>query len=394
MNIKKFLTNIVATIMFSSLAISSITFFDKKIEVGAEELEVEIIENNSTEVTLKQENISDFVKNEHQILSSQEIFDFSGNKFLLYELCPAGYAIYSVKEDSSIFIEGSYYTNSPFFGYNIEQVKYLGFGNYLCCENNKYVNLVSGETYLQSDLPQSYELGESAYIVETENNNARTSYPSNPDPDETVNLNGFTMIENYQYFAGLYQFPSNTKGTCALVALCIMLGYLDNYVDDRFIPDNASYKDQLFKVGNGTTNAMHNYLFDECLHTILGLDDETGYPMACTEIKLTMRDYLNNKCGSDFEDEVEYVDGSVFFTHANPKKHINSGSPSIITMTSYYIENSDDEEKSKYHTVVAYGYDDNDRFLVHCGWRSGTTTWAKTIVSDATIYSYNTFSLK
>ena len=63
MNIKKFLTNIVATIMFSSLAISSITFFDKKIEVGAEELEVEIIENNSTEVTLKQENISDFVKN-------------------------------------------------------------------------------------------------------------------------------------------------------------------------------------------------------------------------------------------------------------------------------------------------------------------------------------------
>lgn len=103
-----------------------------------------------------------------------------------------------------------------------------------------------------------------------------------------------------------------------------------------------------------------------------------------------MRDYLNQVCGSDFEKKVEYVSGSLFFTHENPRKHINSGYPTLITMTSF--KSSITVEKQEYHTVVAYGYNKNDdTFLVHMGWYPGRTTGAQVVVSDATIYSYNTF---
>lgn len=168
-----------------------------------------------------------------------------------------------------------------------------------------------------------------------------------------------------------------------------MLGYLDEYVNDGFIPDNYMYNGQSFKNGTGTSQALHDYMFNNCRHTILGIGGN-GYPMANAEIKKTMRDYLNQVCGSDFEKKVEYVSGSLFFTHENPRKHINSGYPTLITMTSF--KSSITVEKQEYHTVVAYGYNKNDdTFLVHMGWYPGRTTGAQVVVSDATIYSYNTF---
>lgn len=64
------------------------------------------------------------------IQSEREIYDFSENKFLLYELNPIGYAIYSQKEDSSLFIEGSYVANSQLYQYANYETRYLGFEEY------------------------------------------------------------------------------------------------------------------------------------------------------------------------------------------------------------------------------------------------------------------------
>ena len=48
--------------------------------------------------------------------------------------------------------------------------------------------------------------------------------------------------------------------------------------------------------------------------------------------------------------------------------------------------------KRKYHSVVAYGYnEEDDTFLVHIGWDPGSTDGAQVIVSEAYIYSYNAF---
>lgn len=348
--------------------------------------------NANTKAVLKQESIEDFIQTNQSIVYQSEIYDFEGNKFLLYELNPAGYAIYSVKEDASVFVEGSYSSTSPFYQYINSEIKYLGFGDYYYEQNGMYVNILNGERSLQVDLPQGYELQESAYTDTPEIQFYSNNFPNQPDPNQTVNTNGFVKIKNHSYFENLTQFPNNTLGTCSLVAISIMLGYLDEYVDSRFIANGASYEGKAFKNGVGTTDALHDYLFDHCLHTMLGIESDSGYPMANGEIKATMKDYLRNKCETGFIDKVDCIDGCIFYTHKNPRKHINSGSPTMITMTKY--ESSVTTDKEKWHTVVAYGYDNNDRFLVHMGWWPGSTSGTKAVISNATIYSYNTFAMK
>lgn len=146
----------------------------------------------------------------------------------------------------------------------------------------------------------------------------------------------------------------------------------------------------------GNRSKTEQELLKPCMITCSTIADTQSLVLAETAIlwqmlkSKKMRDYLNQVCGSDFEKKVEYVSGSLFFTHENPRKHINSGYPTLITMTSF--KSSITVEKQEYHTVVAYGYNKNDdTFLVHMGWYPGRTTGAQVVVSDATIYSYNTF---
>ena len=173
-----------------------------------------------------------------------------------------------------------------------------------------------------------------------------------------------------------------------MVAISMYLGYLNNYVDDRFIT-NSSYL-----LGNGTSDALLDYLFYNCRHTILNTGNlEDGWPMADGEIKATMNDYLNFQCSSSLRNLCEHVNGAVFQTHKNPRRHINSGSPTLIVMTKYTA--SVEAGKPKYHTVVAYGYNKNqDTFLVHLGYDQWETTYAEVIVSNVTINGYYTLYYK
>lgn len=218
--------------------------------------------------------------------------------------------------------------------------------------------------------------------------------PEGYDSDNYVEVDGFTCIADYEYFQNLSKFPDNEVGTCSLVAICIILGYMDEYIDDRFIPDNMYYDGLSFKDGDGTSQGLHNYLFDNCLHTLAGFgDDENGYPMANGEINNTVKDYLKIKCGRAFESDIKYMNG-IINTKKNPRKYIKAGYPTILTMTEYKIINNDnyDDMKRKYHSVVAYGYnEEDDTFLVHIGWDPGSTDGAQVIVSEAYIYSYNAF---
>lgn len=354
--------------------------------------------------TVKQQNISDFLRDGQSIIYQTELYDFDGNEFMLYELAPAGYAIYSLKGEASVLVEGALSSNSPFYEYLDRDIVYLGFCEYYYRQGNDYINIMTEESYKQSALPQGYYLKDEAYYesedTEDEEETSQistlsTSLPKGYRDDNYVEEDDFIKIADHEYFETLSKFPKNENGTCSIVALCIVLGYMDEYINDGFIPDNATYEGKSFKDGTGTSQSLHDYMFDNCLHTLAGISSDDGYPMANGEINNTLKDYLINICGEDFEDEVTYVDGCLFNTHKNPRKYIKAGYPALITMTSYKTTNYDDDYdgvKMKYHTVVAYGYnEDDDTFLVHMGWKSGTTNGAQVIVSDATIYSYNTF---
>ncbi len=342
--------------------------------------------NEDTNNTVnKTENVSDFIKDWQTVSGETILTDFANNQFKLYELSPTGYAIYSLKDTASIFIEGSYSYSSPYTQYSNDKKYYIGPGEYYVETEYGIENILTKE--IKNDIPNSsYTI---APIYYQEQSKTRASFPSTPDSNKThIDSNGFTVINNDDYFRELTKFPDNTVGTCGLVGICILLGYFDTFVDSNFITDAS------FKNGNGTTQTMHDYLFNNCMHTVLGLgSDDEGYPMAGYELRETMKDYLNNKCSSSLRNRITHEYGSLFYTHANPKKHINGGYPTLLSLTAYNQSSlSRNSDKDKYHVVAAYGYDGNDRFLVHMGWWPGYTDFTEIVISNATIHSYYTLN--
>lgn len=101
--------------------------------------------------------------------------------------------------------------------------------------------------------------------------------------------------------------PINSKGTCGLVGLSMLLGYLDvfgnpniisgdNYNGDineinLFFENNNSVIADKMNIRNlidmpGTNEAFQNLLFDNYLHTIMGIKGN-DHPMAATELEKT-----------------------------------------------------------------------------------------------------------
>ena len=330
-----------------------------------------------------QETIHEFKQANQSVVSERNMTDFDGNKFTVYELFPSGYAIFSDKVDSSIFIEGSYEANSPYSTHTNDDIYYLGPGEYFYKDGNKAVNIITEQEMILDQINFAYEIKAEHYIIEESIPSTNAIFPSKPDSDKTHNEDGFVMINNDLYFRILSEFPENSDGgTCGLVAICMLLGYFDTYVDLGFITDRT------YKNGHGTTQALHDYLFDKCMHEI---PFPVGHPMAGLEIKNTMVDYLKNKCSATLRNKVKHEWGQITYTHENPKRHINAGFPTILVMTSYTASHLPDAKK-KFHDVVAYGYDSNDRFLVHMGWDPGNDKYpySSIIVSNATIHSYYT----
>lgn len=333
---------------------------------------------------LKVENIDCFKNSNQTVESVRTITDFSENKFEVYELQPSGYAIFSCSNGASIFLEGSYQKKSPFYNYITEQIYYLGPGNYFYeNESGEIVNIMTNSICNSSIYSTSYTIDEANYFIAVE------SKENSAEMRGTVTQSDFNVITNHNYFRTLSQFPDNKVGTCGLVALSILLGYCDEYLSTYFVP-SGSYNGQPFKSGKGTTQALHDYLFDNCLHTVLGIgSDESGYPMAGYELRETMKDFLELKC-APIKDRVTHHYAALIGVGSGARESLDAQRPVCLVMTSYnYTTSSAD---GKWHVAVAYGYDANNRFLVHMGWYPGGTDYSEIIISEATIHSFYTVS--
>ncbi len=225
------------------------------------------------------------------------------------------------------------------------------------------------------------------------NTSSSSGQTSTSISDLAVEYNGFTCIKDYEYFKNLKYFPSQSKdykGTCGVVAICILLGYLDEYYNSEYIP---SSKESDYKDHNGTSQGLYEKIVEEYLHynnfysAICG-----GYPMTFIHIRNTLKDYLKGECTSELKKDSKLARFAVFNTHNGIRKKIDKGIPVITTMLFYDYSNSDKVVTGEEpHTVVAYGYNkSDDTFLVHFGWSSGSTSYSETIISGATIYSWNT----
>ncbi len=159
-------------------------FFEDKI-LKAETKEIIDIPNGAV---VKKENIEEFLLEGQKVILEKEIFDFSNNKFLLYELSPKGYAIYSVKGEARVFLEGSYDGNSPYYAFTGNDIRYLGIGNYYYINDGKYINIMTGQALNKTEVPQSYEIDYNAYYdFENDIELYAEKFPSTPDSNKTVN---------------------------------------------------------------------------------------------------------------------------------------------------------------------------------------------------------------
>ena len=346
-------------------------------------------------VVYKTEDIDDFITEEQTVESVEIITDFAGNRFKLYELSPTGYAIYSLQGEASIFIEGSYATNSPYYG--AENGKYyLGIGEYFTetsARSKEVRSVVTGKTVEKEELlGATFAVDEKHY---KKGEGIRATFPSTPDPNKTVTTgDGFTKIKDYRYFVNLTEFPTNNSGTCGLVAICMLLGYYDGKIDDAIIVD-----DNYVVLGNdgrtiGTTEYFQSYLFANCLHTSAELNlSFLGYPMGSGEINMTITDYVNMKGLTAVKQRFSH-EGSYVFPKDKAKTYINGGQPVIITLISYQRVDPDNVNNmltESFHNVVAYGYDSLDRFYVHLGWK-GRSIYSQTIISSVFLNSFYVFN--
>lgn len=374
----------IVAILVLVICLISVIFFSINTTVSATENSENIVINQFVQkYGLNNENIT-----------IKELRDFNKNRFLLAEFSDKAYAIYT--KDTMRFIEGSGNGKSPYLGYT-DELYYLGPLSYYVEKNDKIYDILSGEICdFDKNSMLEYDFNDLSSTKTTNLSNNSTVRMSNSSY-EPKKVTGHEYFENATY-------PDNTLGTCAITAISILLGYFDTYHNDNFIDDESENVKYINKkritttsslsiqnmqpIGVGTTNGFGDLLinkhmhYNELLESLFG-----GYPMAEMEIKETIKDYLLSRPKINNEDIVHHS-GSIINTTSKPASYIESDIPVILVLSKYDHQN----EKKGWHTVVAYGYDEEAKtFIVNYGWGS---EYNSVILSDYAVYAYYVMEYK
>lgn len=395
---------------------------------------------------------------EGRVRESYSIADFDDNEFHVYEMDDS-FAIYSVREDGSeVFVEGDLDTNSPYFGENSDDCRYLGPGNYFVEHSPGVIeDLTTGETVVLDSSPQAAFIPSdtlSTYPSDADNlprvqadkevESAEVSIASEDDASPlslVVNtLEGFNVITKYRYFTELKEFPMNWFGECGLVGLAILIGYLDVFVHDAMIPDHIMYESNSFNIDDpetieemltpihtereklmddvttsfkggigtvtnwdvmpGTNYCMRDLLFDKYMHTLFGIRNPQlpgnggGYPMGPAELHLTFRDYVREMAPS----LVGKYDApwSLTGAAAGARSLIEKDLPALLVLSKYDFRdiNGTTVTKGKKDHVVVAYGYKDDKFLVHMGWDPGTKNATRRVISNITFWGYFGVNIK
>jgi len=418
-----------------------------------------VVQVNAADYASTDDTIYTFLKkhnaDKYSILKESELVDFKGNKFILYDLCPKGYAIFSKNDNAESFIEGSLESNSPYTNYTNEydQAYYLGPTNYIVGkreDNDNVFNIFDNQSHDRK------KYSDSEYNISTIQDSRKKSIVRDGMPEKatttlkdfslsstplygkTVEDEDFTKIKYHEYFERLddrAEFPTNLLGTCGLVANAILLAYYDTFADEGYVPSDFVYDGHFYDTEEslttytptsdeykplinrgtetyyhyppftsphtnwdtfpGASQALHNYLFDNCLHyseTLRLVLQGKYYPMTWADEESSVRDFITLQSSQYVKDNTEYI-SAMEFNGTTPKKIINTGNPVALVLpngTNYtfdYLGNDTTQSTIGYHTVIGYGYDDNE-FLTHFGWYDDYKHYHKVYISTSAVTGY------
>lgn len=342
------------------------------------------------------------VKGNYNINSKEYIVDFANHKYILYELDPHGYII--IDNDSLVVIESSFEVNSPYNNYKDEEKLYLGPLNYYVLENDVVYNIVYDKEYKLSEKLTNLS-NDFHSKIQTYHKNQMNEKESLSQTKSVTLPTGWTMIENYEYFENLTQFPNNYTGTCGFVALSMLLGYYDTFYNDNFIPNhnitvNGASQSLLVKgkatytgstshipisnwsVMPGTTQAMHDLLYNYGYYL---WSTQSGSPVVTSQLVATLNDYVDDYASileNNINIEAHYTNINI---HSSLRNSINNDKPSAVVIIngSYTNPVNYTSEVVNFHTVVVYGYNFNtNQYVAHFGWWPGSKQYTSIMINS------------
>ena len=169
-------------------------------------------------------------------------------QYTLYLLDPYGYAI--LYNETNGFMEGCYSENTFVEEMEDETAYYYGGpGNYYTYDGNCFCSLLTGEVLEQTAIQY---IADAEMIVHT--NEGAIENTSAISPRGSIE-NDREVVVAESYFSNLVEYGDNVLGTCTVLAIAILLGYYDEYVNDNYVLDR--YRD-----GNGTNEDFHQTLIN------------------------------------------------------------------------------------------------------------------------------------
>lgn len=192
------------------------------------------------------------------------------------------------------------------------------------------------------------------------------------------------FIENYFYFDNLHsRHGENKKGTCAIVAMQILLGYYDTFINDNIIFENydkisAENETDIskFKQSPGSGDEFHTYLINFCKYNDISKD---GIGMNVKQEKDLGEKFLKSM-NIDFDYkwvEGNWLDGINNSCSKHIKEAINNNRPIFVGAAG--------------HATVAFAYDEKYVY-VHSGWGDVRRTPWETYNTKISDFAFNPHS--
>ncbi len=308
------------------------------------------------------------------IVRREDVYNSGGeNEYLLYEFDTGAYSLYSKKEKRTIKAISTWDKHLPFEGKFMVYFPFTsGLGiSYFDDKTEKFVDMMSEKVYDCSAIRSHFK--------DKEKNNANEYYKDVPITSNVKKINNSFYFERLKGRHG-----SNTKGTCTVVAIQILLGYFDTFHNDNLVPENydvvaresisaCPLKITDFAQSSGTddpengNNNFHDYLVKDVGKNELNIDFEHG--ATHHEQMRLIRKYLEKRnLLSDFDIETSEGNCGDVITGRTKnfiKNAINNNRPIIANGLT--------------HSAVAFAYDD-EYVWVHTGWGYIAATPWKTYV--------------
>ena len=208
--------------------------------------------------------------------TSDTVFTVSGHRALkslstdeadytLYSLDPYGFAIF-LNETNSM-MEACYQENVVMPVSMDSTVAYYGGPmNYYEIVDEKFTNTMDGSVLSDEDVAALQSMESRALSYERTLSKQATTLEADAVEQSVASVaatSGQTSIFVAQdYFEGLTAYGVNANGTCTVIAACILFGYYDNYVHDKYVQS-------FYESGTGTNELFHQHMN----HLVYGTHD-------------------------------------------------------------------------------------------------------------------------